>query len=97
MITKKTGPYAVEELITDEKYKDWKIKGASSLGNSKSAEMDCAAKLSSLWKIINGDLDNRQTHQTKADSSIDLDTDREKGKKLAELHRMVQGISSSDY
>jgi len=53
-------------ISSSEKYKpkDWKIKSAS-------AEMDCqrAAKLSSLWKIINGDLDNRQTHQTKAPSS----------------------------
>jgi hypothetical protein len=110
---KYTGPYAVGELISNsqgrkvvvypiisssEKY-GWKIKSASSLGNNNSAGMDCqrSAKLSSLWKIIRGEDDNIQTHKTKAASTIDLNKDKEKSKRLAELHRMVQGISSSDY
>jgi len=79
MITKKyTGPCTVGELTTDsqgrkvvvypiisssEKYKDWKIKSASSV-NSKSVGMDCqrAAKL----KMIS----NRQTKAARAPSDI---------------------------
>jgi len=84
-----------------------KIKYASSPShNDKSAGMDCqrAAKRKSLQRLIKGEeeepslsFDNRQTHQTKAASSIDLNKDREKSKKLAELHRMIQAISFSNY
>jgi hypothetical protein len=86
-----TGPYAVGELITDsegrkvvaysilpssEKYKDWKIKSASSLGNNKSAGMDCqrATKLSSQHKMIS----NRQTKAASSPSDtvqVDFHTD----------------------
>jgi hypothetical protein len=81
-----TGPYARSELISDwqgqkvvvypiisSSERDWKIKSASSLGNSKSAEMDCqrAAKLSSL-------ISNRQTKTASSPGDvvqIDFHTD----------------------
>jgi hypothetical protein len=103
-----TGTYDISELITDsegqkvvvypnisssEKYKDWKIKNASSLGSSKSAEMDC--QRGSLHKMIS----NSQTKTARAPSDmvqVDFHTDATYSNRMP-THPYIVDDSNREY